>query len=126
MRVEGDGHHVGAEPHELDLLFDTRAGNAELHDRAALGQDRVVQPLPALLIHARHLPAVGLHRLFEGANPVDVRNGGAGANAVDVLAGHSFDVLLRGTKMIDRIGGSRVASDGNDQLFHGVSGLRFL
>ena len=95
MRVEGDRHHVGAEPHQLDLLLDARAGDAELHDRLAARQDRVVQPLPAFLIHARHLTAVGLHRFFERADAVDVGDGRAGLDAVEILLRHAFDVLLR-------------------------------
>ena len=121
MGVECDRHHVRAERHQLDLFLQPRAGDAELHDRIGLGQNGFLQPLPAVVIDARHLLAVGLHRLFKRADTVNVRDGGTGLDAVDILRCHALDVLLRRTIMIDRIRRPRIAGDGDDQLFHFLS-----
>src|SRR5271170_4362135 len=118
MRVERDRHHVRMQRHQLDLFLEPGAGDAELHHRIGLVKDRFLQPLPALVIDARDLFAVGLHRFFQRANAVDMRNGRAGLDAVDILLRHAVDILLRRTIMIDRIRRPRIAGDGDDQLFH--------
>ena len=48
---------------------------------------------------------------------------GAGLDAVDILLRDAGDVLLRRAMMVDRIGGSRVAGDGDDQLVHFFFGV---
>jgi hypothetical protein len=119
VRVEGDRHHVGPERHQLDLLLEPGAGDAELHHRIRLLQDRLLQRLPALVMDLRDLLAVRLHRLLERAAPVDVGDRGARLDAVDVLLRHAGDILLRRAQVVDRVGGARIARDRDDQFFHG-------
>ena len=80
-------------------------GCAELHDRIGLSENGLLQPLPTLVIDARHLLAIGLHRLFKRADTVNVSNGGPGFDAIDILLCHAIDVFLGRTIMIDRIRG---------------------
>ncbi len=105
VRVEGDRHHVGAEPHQLDLLLDACAGDAELHHRRAA--DRIASFSffhPSWFMRDTCRPSACID-FFEGTNAVDVGDGRAGLDAVEILLSHPFDVLLRRTQMIDRIGG---------------------
>ena len=118
--VERDRHHVGAELHQLDLLLDARRRHAVLHDRIDLVGDHVVQLLPVGVMDARHHLAVGLDRFFQRAPAVDVRDRGAGLHRIDVLLRAAGDVLLRRAEVVVRVGGARVAGDGDDQFFHDV------
>src|ERR1700704_1015447 len=126
MGIEGARHHVGPEPHQLDLFLQPGARDAELHDRRGLFEDGLLELLPALMMDFRYLLAVGLHRLFERAPPVDMRDGRAGIEPVDILLRNASDVLLRWAQIIDRIGGAGIARDGDDQLFHGRPCRSFL
>ena len=58
--VECDRHHVGLQRHQPDFFLKPCAGDAELHHRVSLGEDRLLQPLPAVVIDAGDLLAVGL------------------------------------------------------------------